>query len=71
MTDPLQIFLAVLFLIAAGYASGRLHQWYRYGPDRDLAYRHGYDEASQAMFEAVHRTRRSHFSSRNDMEAVR
>jgi hypothetical protein len=47
----IQIFFAVAFVIASGYAVGRIHQWYRDGPERDDAYRNGYDCASVRMFD--------------------
>jgi hypothetical protein len=54
MTAPgnnlLQIALALAFVIASGYASGRIHQWYRHGLERDHAYREGYNHASHSMF---------------------
>jgi hypothetical protein len=54
-----QLVLALAFVIASGYASGRIHQWYKHGLERDHAFREGYDRASQSMFEmAVHSGRR-------------
>lgn len=49
----LQLILALAFVIASGYASGRIHQWYKHGLERDHAYREGYDQASQSMFAMV------------------
>jgi hypothetical protein len=46
----IQIALALAFVIASGYASGRIHQWYRHGLERDHAYREGYNHASHSMF---------------------
>lgn len=46
----IQIVLALAFVIASGYASGRIHQWYRHGLERDHAYREGYNHASHSMF---------------------
>jgi hypothetical protein len=55
MTAPgnnmLQIVLALAFVIASGYAAGRIHQWYKHGLERDHAYRDGYDQASRCMFD--------------------
>lgn len=48
--DALLIILALAFVIASGYASGRIHQWYRHGQERDRAYREGYDHASHSLF---------------------
>jgi hypothetical protein len=54
MTAPgnstLTISLLIAFLACAGYAGGRLHQWYRTGQDRDEAYRDGYDTATRSVF---------------------
>ena len=52
----IQLLLALAFVIASGYASGRIHQWYKHGLERDHAYREGYDQASQSMFEMVTRS---------------
>jgi hypothetical protein len=52
----IQIFLALAFVVASGYASGRIHQWYKHGLERDHAYREGYDQASQSMFDMVTRS---------------
>jgi hypothetical protein len=61
MTAPgnslLQILLALAFVIASGYASGRIHQWYKHGLERDRSYREGYDHASRSMFDMAVRTR--------------
>ena len=51
----IQLILALAFVIASGYASGRIHQWYKHGLERDHAYREGYDQASQSMFDMVTR----------------
>ena len=51
----IQLLLALAFVIASGYASGRIHQWYKHGLERDHAYREGYDQASQSMFDMVTR----------------
>jgi len=54
MTAPgnnaLLITLLAGFTACAGYAAGRLHQWYRTGLDRDEAYRDGYDTATRSVF---------------------
>jgi hypothetical protein len=61
MTAPgnnvLQILLALAFVIASGYAAGRIHQWYKHGLERDHAYREGYDQASRQMFDMAIRSR--------------
>jgi hypothetical protein len=45
----IQALFAIAFVIASGYALGRIHQWYRDGVARDEAYRSGYDRASDGM----------------------
>ncbi|AGL20857.1 hypothetical protein [Actinoplanes sp. N902-109] len=61
MTVPgnslIQAVFALAFVIASGYAAGRIHQWYRQGLDRDEAYRNGYDRASHSMFDMAIRKR--------------
>ena len=61
MTAPgnnlLQVTLALAFVIASGYASGRIHQWYKHGLERDQAYREGYNQASRSMFDMAVRSR--------------
>jgi len=51
-TSPVlyQLISAVLLVIVTAYAAGRVHQWYKHGLERDLAYRDGYDEASHSLF---------------------
>lgn len=48
--DAALITLLATFTACAGYAAGRLHQWYRTGVDRDEAYRDGYDTATRSTF---------------------
>lgn len=48
-----QTILAMAFVVASGYALGRIHQWYRDSARREQAYRHGYDLASDSMFDMV------------------
>jgi hypothetical protein len=61
MTAPgnnaLLIILALAFVVASGYASGRIHQWYRHGLERDQAYREGYDHASHSLFDMAMKNR--------------
>ncbi|BCJ54182.1 hypothetical protein Asp14428_56570 [Actinoplanes sp. NBRC 14428] len=61
MTVPgnsiIQALFALAFVIASGYAAGRIHQWYKQGLDRDQAYRTGYDQASNSMFDMAIRKR--------------
>ena len=44
------IALAVIVVIATAYFAGRVHEWYRHGFEREVAYREGYDQASRALF---------------------
>jgi hypothetical protein len=53
----IQALFAIAFVIASGYALGRIHQWYRDGIARDEAYRHGYDRASDCMLTMAVRKR--------------
>lgn len=53
----IQALFALAFVIATGYASGRIHQWYRHGVERDQAYRSGYNLASNSMFDLALRKR--------------
>jgi len=46
----IHIALAVLVVIATAYFAGRVHEWYRHGFEREVAYREGYDQASRALF---------------------
>ncbi len=48
--DVVLITLLAAFTAGAGYAAGRLHQWYRTVLDRDEAYRDGYDTATRSVF---------------------
>src|SRR5215213_9092922 len=41
-----QLVLALGFVIASGYAAGRIHQWYKQGLERESAFRLGYNWAS-------------------------
>jgi hypothetical protein len=45
-----QVALAVALVILTAYAAGRVHQWYRHGFERDVAYRDGYNQASRTLF---------------------
>lgn len=49
--DLFQALLAIAFVIASGYALGRIHQWYRDGAAREESYRSGYDRASDHMLD--------------------
>ncbi|WP_412752906.1 hypothetical protein [Krasilnikovia sp. M28-CT-15] len=54
----LQAVLAVVAVAAAAYVAGRVHQWYRHGLQREVAYRRGYDQASSTLFALAIRTLR-------------
>ena len=41
--------LSLGIVMAGAYAMGRIHQWYRYGVEREEAYRSGYDKASLSL----------------------
>jgi hypothetical protein len=49
-STAVQVALAVALVIFAAYATGRVHQWYRRGFERDVAYREGYNQASRTLF---------------------
>ena len=55
----IQLILALAFVVASGYAAGRIHQWYKHGLERDDAFRNGYNEASRSMFDMAMGSRRS------------
>jgi hypothetical protein len=44
------IIFGITLLASIMYASGRVHQWYRQGLDRDDAFRDGYDRATRSLF---------------------
>ena len=46
-----QLALSVAMVIFTSYVAGRVHQWYRHGFDRDVAFREGYNEASHTLFQ--------------------
>ncbi|GGQ40476.1 hypothetical protein [Couchioplanes azureus] len=52
----LQLALSVAMVILTAYVSGRVHQWYRHGFDRDVAYREGYNQASHTLFQLAVRS---------------
>ncbi|MFI7603225.1 hypothetical protein [Actinoplanes sp. NPDC049681] len=47
----IQLALSVAMVILTAYVAGRVHQWYRHGFDRDVAYREGYNQASHTLFQ--------------------
>jgi hypothetical protein len=57
MSPFLTLFLIAL-AVSAGYAGGRLHQWYRHALERDNAWRDGYDQASGTLFKVAARVAR-------------
>ena len=52
----IQVAVAVAMLTFTAYAAGRVHQWYRHGFEREVAYREGYNEASHALFRLATRS---------------
>ena len=46
----IQALFAIAFVIAGGYALGRIHQWHKHSFERDVAYREGYEQASRTLF---------------------
>jgi len=59
--------LLAALIICAGYAAGRLHQWYRAAADRDEAYQEGYDSGTRSTFSMAARIA----GPRRDKAAVR
>lgn len=57
--------LGLLLLVILCYVGGRLHQWYKYGLDREEAYRDGYDTATKSLFSLATRTSRDVSIARN------
>jgi len=59
MTAPgsnlLQVLFSLLLVIPSSYVLGRVHQWYNHCLRRDTAFRAGYDDASQSMFDLARR----------------
>jgi hypothetical protein len=57
MTAPgnnlLFLVLVLSVLLSSAYAVGRIHQWHKYSLERDDAYRHGYDKASQSIIKLM------------------
>lgn len=51
-----QLALSVATVIFTSYAAGRVHQWYRQGYDRDIAFREGYNQASHSLFQLAVRS---------------
>jgi hypothetical protein len=47
--DILFLVLTLSVLLSSAYAVGRIHQWHKYGLQRDEAYRIGYDKASRTI----------------------
>jgi len=47
----IQLALSVAMVIFTAYVAGRVHQWYRHGFDRDVAFREGYNQASHTLFQ--------------------
>jgi hypothetical protein len=58
--DLLFLVLTLSVLLSSAYAVGRIHQWHKYGLERDEAYRTGYDKASRTIIGMM--TGRHHLS---------
>lgn len=50
--------VAILLTALLCYLAGRIHQFYRTGEERDLAYRDGYNTATRSLFSLAARTAR-------------
>lgn len=48
--------IGLILIVSVCYATGRIHQWYKTGDDRELAYRDGYDTATKSLFSLATRT---------------
>jgi hypothetical protein len=59
-STALELALALIVVIAGGYAAGRLHQYSRRKTEQADAYREGYDQASETLFPLTVRTEREH-----------
>jgi hypothetical protein len=57
-STAVELAFALAFVIAAGYAAGRLHQFSRRKTEQADAYREGYDQASETLFPLTVRTER-------------
>lgn len=57
MTSPgnnlLVLVLTLSVFLSSAYAIGRIHQWKKYGRERDEAYRIGYEKASRAIISVM------------------
>jgi hypothetical protein len=47
--DLIILVLTLAVLLSSAYAVGRIHQWHKYGLERDEAYQIGYDKASRTI----------------------
>lgn len=63
MTSPdsqiINVVFGIVLLMSVMYATGRLHQWYRQGHERDQAFRDGYDKATESLFTVATRARKA------------
>lgn len=48
--DTLLFGIGAAVVVATAFAAGCIYQWYRQALERDLAWRDGYDKASQSLF---------------------
>lgn len=50
--------LGIIILMSLCYACGRVHQWYKTTLDREIAFREGYNTATQSLFSLATRATR-------------
>ena len=55
-STALQVTFAVALVIFTAYAAGRVHQWFRHGFEREVAFREGYNLASHTLFHLATRS---------------
>jgi len=70
------MYLFICFLVvlaaSAGYAGGRIHQWYRTALERDRAWRDGYDQGTGTLFKVATKVlRRKPGENTGDIPLVR
>lgn len=63
--------LAVVMVASLCYAGGRIHQFYRQGMDRDLAFRQGYNEATKSLFSLATRTSKAMIEAPGLLDSTR
>jgi hypothetical protein len=66
----INVVLALAFLVASGYAIGRIHQSKRHEADRDDSFRQGYNQAARALFDVARRAARGTAVTTRDLHQV-